>query len=379
MPGGFPIAGGSANFKDQGSVTSGNSTGTTVTAHATLANNKGNWAIFTASTPNDASGFMLFVGYGAANVSYLIDIGFGATGSERVVVSNVPLGIANEANAGFEIFVPIAVPAGTQIQARCQCSTANDSCVVQAILMDGGFAENTSFSAPQTDGTYNSDTAHSRGLLIDPGATANTPNQTWTVLSASTKWDIAAFQLVFDNQTASSTSMSLVDIGVGSLGSEVAVVPNIPLGFGSVSPRLYGAAPPLIRKRIPADERIARAQVRSHSYRLPAMSWTLDSSGTQTADGTEDILASPTANATYVLFVDLHTMAAGDIVELRCYTKVLSSSTLRQVWKGTFDFYDASINPIVQSPMLPSDQQAKFTLKQVAGTNESYDWAIKRQ
>lgn len=109
------------------------------------------------------------------------------------------------------------------------------------------------------------------------------------------------------------------------------------------------------------------------------MSWTVDSSGTQTADGSEDVLDTPTTNGTYVLKVDLSNMAAGDIVEFRVYTKVLSGDTLHQVWKGTFDFYMASINPVAISPFLPSDISAKFTLKQIAGTNRNYDWSVLRQ
>lgn len=108
------------------------------------------------------------------------------------------------------------------------------------------------------------------------------------------------------------------------------------------------------------------------------MTWTVEGSGTQTADGSEDTLvAAATTNATYVLFVDLTNMVNGDIVELRLYTKVLSSGALDLAWKGTYG--QTPLIFVAQSPFVPSDQSFKATLKQVAGTNRNYDWKVLRQ
>ena len=108
------------------------------------------------------------------------------------------------------------------------------------------------------------------------------------------------------------------------------------------------------------------------------MTWTVDTSGTQTADGSEDVLvAAATTNATYVLKVDLTNMTNGDIVELRIYTKVLTGGTLDLVWKGTYA--QAPMILVAQSPFVPSDFSLKATLKQTAGTNRNYDWSLLRQ
>lgn len=107
------------------------------------------------------------------------------------------------------------------------------------------------------------------------------------------------------------------------------------------------------------------------------MSWSVSASGTQTADGSEDALTTDTTNATYSLLVDLTNMANGDIVELRVYTKVLSTGSLDLVWKGTFA--NAPLAVVAQSPFVPSDQSIKATLKQIAGTNRNYDWKLLRQ
>lgn len=107
------------------------------------------------------------------------------------------------------------------------------------------------------------------------------------------------------------------------------------------------------------------------------MTWTVSASGTQTATGGEDVLATDATNATYDLFVDLSNMQNGDAVELRIYTKVLSTGSLRLTWKGTFA--NAPLIAAPQAPFTPSDQSIQVTLKQVAGTNKAYDWKLLRQ
>jgi hypothetical protein len=96
------------------------------------------------------------------------------------------------------------------------------------------------------------------------------------------------------------------------------------------------------------------------------MSWTVDSSGSQTATlGTEHVLDSPTTVGTYVLSVDTVNMVIGDTVELRVYDMV-DGVNYRQCWKGTFQHTQINIGK--ESPPIAVTTQAKFTLKQIAGT-----------
>jgi hypothetical protein len=106
------------------------------------------------------------------------------------------------------------------------------------------------------------------------------------------------------------------------------------------------------------------------------MTWTVDSSGTQAATiNTEHILASPTTNATYVLSVDTVNFVAGDLLELRCYDMV-DGTNFRQMWKGTYQH--AQINNAKVSPPIAVTTQAKFTLKQTAGTGRNFPWSVRR-
>lgn len=106
------------------------------------------------------------------------------------------------------------------------------------------------------------------------------------------------------------------------------------------------------------------------------MSWTVDSSGTQTATiNTEHSLATPTTVATYVFSVDCVNLALGDLVELRCYDMV-DGTNYRQMWKGAYQH--SQINNAKVSPPIAVTTQAKFTLKQTAGTGRAFPWSVRR-
>jgi hypothetical protein len=106
------------------------------------------------------------------------------------------------------------------------------------------------------------------------------------------------------------------------------------------------------------------------------MSWTVDSSGSQTATiGTEHTLDSPTTAATYVFSVDTVNLTLGDLLELRCYDMV-DGTNLRQMWKATYQH--GQINNAKVSPPLAVTTEAQFTLKQVAGTGRAFPWSVRR-
>lgn len=106
------------------------------------------------------------------------------------------------------------------------------------------------------------------------------------------------------------------------------------------------------------------------------MAWTVDSSGSQTATiGTEHVLDSPTTVATYVFSVDTVNMANGDLLELRVYD-MIDGTNYRQIWKGTYQHIQINVGKV--SPPIAVTTQAKFTLKQVAGTGRAFPWSVRR-
>jgi hypothetical protein len=106
------------------------------------------------------------------------------------------------------------------------------------------------------------------------------------------------------------------------------------------------------------------------------MTWTVDSSGSQTAViGTEHILDAPTTNATYAYSVDTVNLANGDLVELRVYDKI-DGTNLRQVFKATYQHAQLNIGKV--SPPIAVTAGAQFTLKQTAGTGRVFPWSVRR-
>ena len=105
------------------------------------------------------------------------------------------------------------------------------------------------------------------------------------------------------------------------------------------------------------------------------MALTVTNTGTLTADGNEQTLgASRTDAKTYVAQVDLTNMAAGDVVEIRAKVKVVSAGTERTLYRAVYS--NAQAYAAVQTPPVPAPYQVTFTLKQRAGTNRNYDYAL---
>lgn len=116
------------------------------------------------------------------------------------------------------------------------------------------------------------------------------------------------------------------------------------------------------------------------------MSFTLNkATNTQTAViGTEHTLLTETTSGVFVLFVDLAVLAAGDIVELRAYTKVhtgdanpllLFEQSYANIQGDGAAPGSSAKGPVhVKSPPIESPFSLVWTLKQVAGTGRSFEW-----
>ncbi len=103
-------------------------------------------------------------------------------------------------------------------------------------------------------------------------------------------------------------------------------------------------------------------------------------SGTLTADGTEQDIATSTAAKTFVLEVNTSAMtgssAAPDITELRIYTKVLTTG-VEQLTYGPVVYQGGLISSFnIQSPPVPAPYSYRATLKQVGGTNRAYPYQV---
>jgi hypothetical protein len=116
------------------------------------------------------------------------------------------------------------------------------------------------------------------------------------------------------------------------------------------------------------------------------MAVTAQGSGTQTAViGTEHTLLDVAIAGTFTLHVDLVTMAAGDIVELRVYQMVLTAGTRRTAYfqnfvddQGGDDTYPQIAISVPISNELTDAGALRFTLKQTAGTGRAFPFKVLR-
>lgn len=99
-------------------------------------------------------------------------------------------------------------------------------------------------------------------------------------------------------------------------------------------------------------------------------------SGSQAATvGTEHNLGEEITTAgTYVLAVNTGAMVAGDVLELRIYTRVKAGAPLALAYVVSFANVQGVLNKY--SVPVPITSGMQCTLKQVGGTGRAFDWEI---
>ena len=227
----------------------GSSGQSTATAN-TAAHTKGAWQQVIASTA--AQGSWLHVncsGFStnATNTASLLDIAIGASGSEVAIISNVAVGGAG----GVYFTFPVQIPSGSRLSARIQSVvTGGKTGTITMWVVDAG---DYSLSPASVD-VIGTSTATSQGTSFT-GASG-----TWVEATASTSRRYRAISFVIsthDSDIATITS-SLMEIGVGAAGSEVAFASQ---RFSSSAGEFIGNAQPFPidphGRDIPAGSRLA--------------------------------------------------------------------------------------------------------------------------
>lgn len=105
---------------------------------------------------------------------------------------------------------------------------------------------------------------------------------------------------------------------------------------------------------------------------------TLNTEGQTLTDGTEQVLATITANKYLQFSINLTPLQAGDTLKVRWYKKVHSAGTLARFAVETYTD-DQTVEPL--SPVRDSGpfwiaNQARLSIQLTAGTNRTLDWEI---
>lgn len=250
--------GGIGDFRAPAAVAS--TSGGTPVVTGGSAHTKGSWTEIVASTPMNAD-MVVVVIRGASGADTLTDFAIGAAGSETVIFPNLYAGSGATPSLGHAAIytIPVGIPAGTRISARSQGHATGQSLKVDLYLMNGGVAFPAAGGAVVT---YGANTADSGGVLIDPGASANTKGAYSEITSATSgplKALIVAFPLVGDGSATAADY--LVDVAIGAAGSEVAIIKDFHFASHNVGNAHYPMTTPTFPVAIPSGTRISvRAQ-----------------------------------------------------------------------------------------------------------------------
>ena len=206
----------------ESSLASGNDYGDVIT-HSGSANTKGSWVELIASTWFQACG--MFVSIDQGSNPFLVDIGIGGSGSEKVLLQDIPHDPSQKtAYTGPAFYIPCRIPAGSRLSARQQNNNTLGTCTVRLVLVGG---DEPHFDPPQRWTTLGSLTATSLGTAVDPGGVAHTKGS-WVQFSSSLPHPVRWMVFIgWHNGNSVSSRRMRFDIGVGANPNEKVIVPDL--------------------------------------------------------------------------------------------------------------------------------------------------------
>lgn len=174
--------------------------------------------------------------------SWLVDLGINdGAGNVAVILQDLNVDLSVNSNAFLNIHLPLHIPRGSTISARCAYN-GTSSTFGMSIQLWGmaagihglpGYSRAVPLYSPSS----------SQGAAIDPGGTANTAGS-WVELVSSCSDEIAAiFGSIGQNgdTVRGSTATAIMDLAIGAAGSEEMIFPSFFMGWGGT---LDGPFPP---------------------------------------------------------------------------------------------------------------------------------------
>lgn len=240
-----------------------------VTPHAT-AHTKGSWATQDGSTPDRVDGlYVTSVDFGnnSTRRTVLFDVGVGA--GPTTLISNLmvcPSHVSaanNMREVAQHVYFPVSLPPSELFKMRAQSSLASHPDVYAYVMpMKSGLP-----CVGSVVDTYGADTANSRGTVLTASGTDGVYGA-WAPITTSSE-RVKAFVLAFGHGQADYTTFTnqwaIVDIGIGSAGSETEILMIADIGAsagtGILGQQWYG--PYFID--IPAGTRISARVRKQHT------------------------------------------------------------------------------------------------------------------
>lgn len=261
MPGGYPFLGDVCNNQSAGLTTTIGKAGYgTVLTSAGSANTKGAWVELTASLSGDA--YLLEIEMVNASIGgairIAVDIGIGAAASEVVLIPDLFISGQFNRLRNANIVVPVSIPAGTRIAARCASSGTSKTVAVNVRTVDGGHAQS---DAPSGYETINFASASTGGTVITPHASADTYGSYIEMVASTANDYTGIFVLSGDDSISGNPCSHTIDIAIGAAASEINILPkrHLYLGDSVNSILMHGTAVlvPFLPLPIAAGQRIS--------------------------------------------------------------------------------------------------------------------------
>lgn len=198
------------------------SMGTQLTVPGTNHTVASSFVVLSASLPDNADGFILSVhaGYGSGSPNCLVNLYVGASGQEQLLVAGIQIGRGSSTGGSQKnVYVPIAIPAGTRVTGKYQCDNVAGApnVYVSFTPLSSGFSSTPPLSISES---WGADTTISRGKLVTASATTHTIGNKVELISATS---IDAQHIIVQSHQNMS-QQSLLTIYVGAAGSEVPIL-----------------------------------------------------------------------------------------------------------------------------------------------------------
>lgn len=231
MPGGFWMSTALCNPVDVNlSLSTLYAFGTTLTPSAT-ANTKGAYAQLTAATTVDADAVMIRINYSmaaAGTSTMLVDLAVGASGQEKIILPDLHATGLQFAQVTSNFMLPLQIPKGTRIAARCQTTGASSTNTVNIgiTLYSAGWSTNEGVAGFDAITTLTG--APPVATVVTP--TVSATKSAWVQVNAATTRDYCGLLLNIDNQALPDTTNFpglAVDVGIGAAASEQVIVANL--------------------------------------------------------------------------------------------------------------------------------------------------------
>lgn len=227
-------------------------------ASAVAAHAKGAWVVVDAGIYYGKA-VILTLESEETGTDFLVDVAIGSAGQEVVVFADILFSSMVAAGSGraAQLVIPMPFSNGA-VNVRCQSSAGSKTVYATAHYVG---THNYLYGISNT---YGANVADTGGVSIDPGGTAHTKGAYSEIVAAASMTRAAkGFYLCFGGQlnAAMTTASWLVDIAIGGAGSEIVLLPNIPLHVYGATSLVTPGNTVFFPMPIPSGTRIAaRAQ-----------------------------------------------------------------------------------------------------------------------